>query len=154
MRLERSKSTRETRSIIKEVIDSCGGPEYDRFRRLLRNFIMCCLGRGSWKDDLNKPMPLEEFEMLYDNYPKWATVEKEKGIKEGIEKGRTEERAAIFSELLASLKAKLVERFGILPHSWGEPLARLADPGRIIDLTSAACTVRTAEEFEARLFGK
>lgn len=89
--------------------------------------------------------------MLYNNYPKWATVEKENGLKEEIKKGRKEERAMIFGELLSSLKAKLAERFGNVPQEWSEQLARLPNPAKIIDLTSAVYTVSSAEEFEARL---
>lgn len=89
----------------------------------------------------------EEFAVLYDNYPKWATVEKENGLKEG----RKEERAAIFGALLSSPKAKLTERFGGVPQEWAGQLAQLTDPARIIDLSSAIYTVSSAEEFEAIL---
>lgn len=157
VRLERSKSTKETMAILKDVIAACAAPEYDRFRRLLGNFVRCCLKRDGWSDDLDKPMPIEELISMYDNYPRWATIEREKGVEKGLEeglkKGRVEERAAIFHELLSSLKIKLAERFGNLPQTWIVALSSLSDPARIIDLTSAAYTVGSAEEFENRLLG-
>lgn len=156
-RLERSKSTAETLGILREIINSCQGPRYDRFRRLLHNFILCCLQQGRWEDNLEKPMPTAEFELMYENYPEWATAERREGIKEGrregIKEGRKEERNEIFSEFLNGLKAKLLARFGKLPDAWQESLNQITDPARIMDLTGAIYTAKSAEEFEAQLLG-
>ena len=143
VRLERSRSPDETRAILKEVIDSCSGPQYDRFRRLLRNFVLCCLERGSWTDDLDKPMPMEEFEDMYDNYPQWVKAPWEDGKKEG--------KREVLGELAASLTAKLSERFGSVPKSWAAALEKLKEPQQIIDLTGVAYTAQTPGEFEAAL---
>jgi len=167
VRLERSESASETLGILKDVMEKCSGPEYDRFRRLLRNFVLCCMERASWTDDLDKPMPMEEFEVLYDNYPKWVTAPWEEGLQrgrteglkegrkegrtEGLKEGRKEERAAILCEQMSSLKEAVTERFGSLPKSWASALGKLKDPKQIIELACAVYTTKTPKEFEARL---
>lgn len=151
VRLERSSSPDETRTILKEVIDTCAGPQYDRFRRLLRNFVLCCLERGSWDDDSKKPMPMEEFEAMYDNYPQWVKAPWEDGKKEGIREGKKEGKREVLGELAESLSAKLAERFGSVPKSWAAALGKLKEPQQIIDLTGAAYTAQTPGEFEAAL---
>ncbi len=69
---------------------------------------------------------------------------REQGLEQGLEQGRQRERAQAVLDVLAY-------RFGTLPASIGERLARIDDLQRLRDLSGTAVTADSLEEFARAL---
>lgn len=114
-RAERVRDRDDAVALVRDMIAHLQGPEHDRIRRIIRNYLACIWHKQKWDCNFDNPMPMEEFAMLeettgclYDiafykgmDYVKPGSShllrialkkEREKGIEAGIAKGRKEGR--------------------------------------------------------------
>ncbi len=162
-RVEQAANPNELAGVIRDLIRELSGPGYHNFRECLGNYIKCHMQRNNWQEKLDVDFPEGDMAMWAENLDRYLEEERNAsrlegiaaGRREGIAAGRREGKEEALKESLSlqisSLAKLLARRFGPLPESWRDRLAKLESTEQIMELCSLVYQADSLQAYEKQL---